>query len=190
MTELEIFDICGENGLPTGETAERSTAHRDGLLHRTTHLWILRRGGDGPTEVLLQKRSRQKDSYPGMYDTSSAGHIPAGCEPAQSALRELSEELGVEADGDELEYIGSFRINYQAEFHGRPFRDNEYVYVYVLKKPVSLEDVTVQPEEIESAAWFGFDEVYEECMRGDRSRFCVPVEGLEVLKKYLERNDG
>ena len=39
----------------------------------------------------------EKESFPGMYDTSSAGHIPAGEEPLPSALRELSEELGMKS---------------------------------------------------------------------------------------------
>ena len=182
---MEIFDICDENGMPTGRTVPRETAHRDGVLHRTAHLWILRRGPDG-TEALLQKRSRNKDSYPGMYDTSSAGHIPAGCGPRESALRELREELGVSAGPDELGYIGSFRVKYEAEFHNAPFRDNEFVFVYVLRRHVELSDITVQPEEIETVRWFPFDEVYDECRRGQRGRFCMPLEELEVLKEYLE----
>ena len=187
---MEIFDVCDRYGVPTGETVGREKAHRDGVPHRTAHVWILRRGGGG-TEVLLQKRSAGKDSFPGMYDTSSAGHIPAGCEPRESALRDLREELGIEARGDELELIGNFRIEYEAEFHGRPFRDNEFVFVYVLLREVDAAELILQPEEIESVGWFPFSEVCGECARGGRSRFCVPLEGLEVLKKYLEEgNDG
>ena len=48
-------------------------------------------------ELLLQKRSQQKDSYPGCYDISSAGHSPAGVDFIPSALRELKEELGLDA---------------------------------------------------------------------------------------------
>ena len=81
---MEYFDICDERGVPTGETVERSVAHRDGILHRTAHVWIVRMH-EGRCQVLLQKRSAEKDSYPGMYDTSSAGHIPAGKEPRESA---------------------------------------------------------------------------------------------------------
>ena len=182
---MEFFDICDESGAPIGEIIERGAAHRDGVPHRTAHVWILRRGAAG-TEVLLQKRSACKDSYPGMYDTSSAGHIPAGCGPLASALRELREELGLEACPDELEHIGDFRVNYEARFHGKPFRDNEYVFVYVLRRDVDIRDITVQPEEIDSVAWFGLDEVCAERLRGGGGRFCVPPEGLRVLKKYLE----
>ena len=74
---MEILDICDEQGRPTGMTVDRAAAHRDGVLHRTAHVWIVRERG-GKTQILLQKRSMDKESFPGLYDTSSAGHIPAG----------------------------------------------------------------------------------------------------------------
>ena len=91
---LEFVDIVDEYGNPTGETVERAKAHSEGIRHRTAHVWIIRRNGK-QTEVLLQKRSLKKDSFPGQFDTSSAGHIQAGDEPLDSALRELREELGL-----------------------------------------------------------------------------------------------
>lgn len=89
----EIFDIIDTQGNPTGETVTREKAHAEGIPHRTAHIWIIREKY-GRTEVLLQKRSMNKDSFPGKFDTSSAGHIQAGDEPLESALRELGEELG------------------------------------------------------------------------------------------------
>ena len=71
---MEYFDVCDEQGEPTGEVVERGRAHREGIRHRTAHVWILRQRAD-KTEILLQKRSRNKDSFPGLYDTSSTGHV-------------------------------------------------------------------------------------------------------------------
>ena len=91
---MEILDVVDETGAPTGETVERAEAHREGVRHRTSHVWIAR-NRNGRIQLLLQKRCMQKDSFPGCYDISSAGHIPAGGEFASSALRELKEELGI-----------------------------------------------------------------------------------------------
>ena len=102
---MELLDIVDENGCPTGETVERETAHRKGIRHRTSHVWLMREGKNG-TEVLLQKRSKNKDSYPGCYDISSAGHIPAGVDFVPSAIRELREELGLLVEVEELIYCG------------------------------------------------------------------------------------
>ena len=119
----EFFDIVDKNGQPTGETVIKSQAHAEGIRHRTAHIWVVRENGDR-TEVLFQKRAMNKDSFPGRYDTSSAGHIQAWDEPLESAVRELSEELGIQADPDDLHFAGTFPILYEKEFHGKPFKDN------------------------------------------------------------------
>ena len=182
---MEYFDICAESGLPTGEVVSREIAHQQGILHRSVHIWIVREEA-GRTQVLLQKRSQEKDSYPGMYDTSSAGHISAGEEPLPSALRELEEELGIRAEPEELTYAGFFRIEFQEIFHGKPFRDNEYVNVYVYSQPVDIRDLTLQKDEVEEVRWFDLAEV-ETGIRTRRDLFCVPEEGLRVLKGFLNK---
>ena len=154
---MEYFDVVDEAGLPTGETVSRENAHTYGILHRTAHVWIVRQL-DTRTQVLLQKRSMEKDSFPGLYDTSSAGHIPAGDV-----------------------------IRYEKEFHGRMFRDNEVTRVYVYQEPVDAESLTLQKSEVDEVRWFDLDEVHEETLRGDSSRFCVPLPGLEVLIQYLDK---
>ena len=109
---MEYFDVCDERGEPTGAIVDRETAHREGVRHRTAHVWIVRER-EGRTEILLQKRSRNKDSFPGLYDTSSAGHIPAGAEPLDSARRELREELGLCAAPEELRLLGTASVCYE-----------------------------------------------------------------------------
>ena len=210
---MEFFDVVNECGVPTGEVVSRDEAHRDGIRHRTAHVWVIRAKNSGSEtgeqasaentgnsanagkpgdqasatsayEVLLQKRSMEKESYPGQYDTSSAGHIPAGEEPLESALRELREELGIEATPEQLHYAGMFRIKYEEEFHGKPFRDNEVTRVYVYWEPVDESKLTLQASEVDEVRWFDLDEVWEE-IQTDRSRICVAAEGMAVLRKYL-----
>ena len=181
---MEILDVCDEQGRPTGQTVPRETAHREGIPHRTAHVWIVRER-DGKTQILLQKRSREKESFPGLYDTSSAGHIPAGADFVPSALRELEEELGVRACAEQLAYAGSFRIQYEKIFHGHLFRDNEFTRVYVYREPVDEAALRLQAGEVEDVRWFDLNEVAEE-IKVSRARFCVPTEGLKVLRRFLE----
>ena len=185
MGTKEYLDIVDESGHPTGETISRDAAHTDGILHRTAHVWVVRKTDRG-YDILLQKRSAEKDSFPGLYDTSSAGHIPAGDEPLESALRELKEELGITAVSDQLHYAGSFRIQYEKEFHGRMFRDNEVTWVYVYEKIVDISTLKLQESEVSEVRWFDLSEVWNE-IRTDRSRFCVPTGGLNVLREYLKK---
>lgn len=180
---MEQFDIVDENGQPTGETVERIFAHENGIRHRAAHIWIARKG-EGGWQVLLQKRSMDKDSFPGMLDTSSAGHIQAGDEPLESAIRELFEELGIAAQKEELHFAGMFQIYFEKPFHGRLFKDYEIAYVYIYTNAVEIEQLTLQKEEVETVAWFDLEDVYQACQRHDE-RFCVPIEGLEIARKYL-----
>lgn len=183
---MEIFDIVDENGFPTGETVERTEAHRLGLRHRTAHIWVVREQ-EGVTEVLLQKRAANKDSFPGRFDTSSSGHIHTGDEPLESALRELEEEIGIHAQAEDLTFAGTFRIQYEKEFYGKMFRDNEISFVYVYRKPVDTSSLVLQAEEVECVEWFPLDYVVSECANHN-PKFCVPSGGLETICKFLQNS--
>ncbi|MBI2338069.1 NUDIX domain-containing protein [Candidatus Daviesbacteria bacterium] len=71
----------------------RKEAHQKSLLHRIIAIIILNDKG----EILLQKRSKNKDTFPGMYTISASGHVDRGENYNQAAQREIQEELGVNA---------------------------------------------------------------------------------------------
>ena len=181
---MELFDVIDSEGNPTGQIVSREKAHEEGIPHRTAHIWIIREK-EGRVQILLQKRSQNKDSFPGKFDTSSAGHIQAGDEPLESALRELKEELGISAVPEQLHFAGTFPISFAKEFHGKMFRDEEIAFVYIFKEPVNTDELILQTEEVESVQWFDLEEVCEECGK-HRDIFCVPTGGLEVVRKYLD----
>lgn len=184
---LELFDICDTDGNPTGETTERSVAHTLGTVHRTAHTWVVRQSADDGFEVLLQKRSLRKDSFPGCYDTSSAGHIQAGDEPLPSAVRELSEELGIEAQEEDLTYIGRFDSGeILANFDGRPFHDREIGFVYVYQKPVEIEKLLLQEDEVDAVEWMPYEKALEAVKR-HVDGYCIKDQDLELVGAYLGR---
>ena len=118
--KMEYLDILDEHGEPTGKIIERTTAHEKGILHRTSHVWICRKHNSN-IQILLQKRSRNKDSNPGCYDISSAGHIPAGSDFIDSALRELQEELGINAKKIRTDLLRSKTFLLQKYFSRKRF---------------------------------------------------------------------
>lgn len=182
---MEWLDVVDEQGNPTGEKVERSVAHREGIRHRTAHVWLLRKMGEnGNVQILLQKRSQNKDSYPGCYDISSAGHIPAGVSFLPSALRELKEELGVCAKAEELHYCGQRNIHYEDYFHGSYFIDNQVSNVYVLWLDREEKQFKLQEAEVEAVRWMDF----EECVKAvtdNTIKHCIVLEELNMIKKYL-----
>lgn len=119
---MEILDIVDKEDRPTGQTIERNEAHRIGAWHRCASVWIIRQKA-GKWQVLLQKRSANKDSYPGCFDTSSAGHIAAGDEPLATIIRELEEELGIKSQAADFTFIGTFHNCYDKVFHQAEFKN-------------------------------------------------------------------
>ena len=184
----EMLDIVDENGVPTGQSVPRTTAHAEGLRHRTSHVWIVRRK-NGRVQVLLQMRCAAKDSYPGCYDISSAGHIPAGAEFVGSALRELREELGVSAAPADLHECGLRRFRFEAEFHGKAFKDNQVSKVFCLWLDREAEDFAVQKSEIDYVKWFDLDEAVAAVEQGTIPN-CIFPEELGMVKKFVGQTGG
>jgi len=180
---MELIDIVDESGIPTGEIIDRAVAHRTGVRHRTTHIWIVRKRNE-KVEILLQKRAKHKDSFPGCYDISSAGHIPAGVDFVSSGLRELEEELGFTISPDELIECGLHCIFAENEFHGIPYVDNQVAKVFLLWKDKEVEELTLQEEEIESAMWMDF-EACKEAVRNQTIPTCIDIAELELLEEHM-----
>ncbi len=179
----ELLDVVDGNGFPTGRTVTRKEAHSRGIRHRTAHVWLVRRRGE-QLEVLLQKRSAEKDAYPGCYDISSAGHVPAGAGYLDSAVRELREELGVEAAPRELHYCGRRWVYQEAWFHNAPFVDNQVSQVYFLWKDLEPEQLTLQREEVESVRWMELEQC-RQWVREGRMKTCIATEELDLLAGAL-----
>ena len=177
---MEILDVVDRNGIPTGEVVPREKAHAEGILHRTSHVWLIRTRG-GKTQVLLQKRCETKDSWPGCYDVSSAGHIPAGVDFIPSALRELGEELGVAASPEELIFCGDRNICADGTFHGQPFHDRQYSRVFAFRCDREEGAFRLQKEEIDAVRWMDLDACME-AVKNNTIPNCLFLEELEMVK--------
>lgn len=82
---------------------DRRVVHEQELVHRSIHVLLV----DSRGRLLLQRRHRSKQTYPGCWDLSCSGHVeesdygPGGPDDdldrvyAEVARREVEEELGV-----------------------------------------------------------------------------------------------
>lgn len=143
--EEERFDYYGENGEWLG-TAPRSEVHARGLWHRSIHCWLARREG-GRRLVLFQQRSPGKDTFPGSFDITAAGHLAAG-ETMRDAAREIEEELGVAAAFESLLPLGEARKEIAGTANGAAFLDREISGVYGFAFAGPLSSLTLQQEEV------------------------------------------
>lgn len=181
---MELFDILNEDGTKSGLVRERGVAHREGSLHATVHMWVVRPNQKSGYDVLLQKRSATKDSNPGSYDISSAGHVAAGDTCLESAVREMEEELGIHTCKEQLHYVGIHYGAFEAMFHGRMFRDQELSSVYVYTEPIEIEKLSLQKSEVEEVIWMD----YEECRQKVHDRtidHCIYEDEFRMVGEYL-----
>ncbi len=176
----EYLDVVDSKGKPTGEIVERAAAHREGVPHRTSHLWLVRRR-KSRIQVLLQKRAPGK-SFPGCYDISSAGHIPAGQDYLSSAVRELKEELGITAAETDLIPCGDMTIFWDDVFFGVPYHDRQYTRVFLLWADVDEADLVLQEEEVSGVLWMDLDECIAAVAAGSIEN-CVSLEELDLIRK-------
>ena len=133
----EIFDVVNERDEVIGQKP-RSEIHRLKLNHRAVHVLVF----NSRRELFLQKRSMKKDCFPGTWDSSASGHLASGESYDACCVRELREEIGLEA------VAAPERLFKVAAC---PETGQEFVWVYrcAAEGPFRLD-----PEEIERGDWF------------------------------------
>ena len=170
------------DGKPCGYVP-RLQAHAQGILHGASHTFIYKRK-NGELQILLQRRSDQKDSYPGCLDISSAGHIEYGSDFLETAVKELQEELGLVVEKDRLKVMFTQSIVNEAAFHNKPFIDREIDTVYSLEMDVDVSRLTLQKEEVTEAVWMPADRILDELDKGN-AEFCMNPEEIRKVIAML-----
>lgn len=138
----ELFDVVDGRDQVTGQLARREV-HRRKLRHRAVHLLVINRAG----QVFMHQRSMQKDLFPGVWDSSAAGHVGAGEDYDATAVRELEEEIGCRPVQPPQRL---FKIEARAE------TGQEFVWVYRVKAEGPF---VLQSDEIKRGGWFTVAEI-------------------------------
>ena len=86
----EIVAIVDRDNCPIGAVARRIMRQQK-LIHRASYILVFNSDG----ELFIQKRTKNKDIYPGYWDLAAGGVVLAGESYEESAQRELREELGL-----------------------------------------------------------------------------------------------
>jgi isopentenyl-diphosphate delta-isomerase type 1 len=149
---MELFDVVNEQDEVIAQ-ASREEVHAQRLMHRAVHMLVFNAVG----ELFFQRRSLNKDTYPGFWSTSAAGHVDTGETYAIAAAREFREELGVVAP----ELFPLFKIAACKE------TGNEFVWVYrcIHEGPFQLN-----ADEVMDGEWLSIS-VLKEKLISDPKRF-------------------
>jgi len=165
----EYFYVVDENDNVIGR-ASRSECHRKGLIHRSVYIIVINDRG----EIFLQKRSMNKDLYPGYYACSATGHVEYGESYEEAAKRELKEELGIEAP---LKKICKFKCFSETE------REISVLYVCYHNGPFNLNS-----EEISGGEFLKIDEVKRVLESGEKRFAYGSILALKEFFKHFVRS--
>lgn len=91
-------------------------------------------------EILIQKRSNSLKSFPGRWELSSSGHVDAGENELDAAIRETKEELGVSLDKNNIKLIKTY------------IHKDAITYTYIARIKNTTE-FTIQKEEVEEVKY-------------------------------------
>ena len=142
----------------------RAELRARGLIGRCTFILLFNSAG----ELCVHRRTLSKAVYPGYWDPAAGGMVQAEESYAESAARELEEELGIA--GVELRPHGTF-------FFDQP--DNR-LWCAVFSA-VSDAPLTLQPEEVLEAKFIDPHQALAEAKAG--TPYCP--DSLAALRKYL-----
>ncbi len=136
----ELFDVVDENDNVI-DVLPRSEVHRRKLRHRAAHIFLFRSDG----RMLIHLRSADKVEFPGVWTSSASGHVSSGDKYKDTAARELTEELGIEAP-----------VRFLARFDACPETCNEFTELYITESDAS---VNPDPVEISDTEWLLPEEI-------------------------------
>jgi isopentenyldiphosphate isomerase len=140
MTD-ELLDIVNDEDMVIAQEM-RSIIHRLGLQHRGVHVFLVTPDG----RLLVQLRSRHRETFPLALDCSVSEHVKAGEDYQHAANRGLAEELGVY--GVNTHAVVKFSMVYGP---------NDFEICLLYEGIVNPAQVRIDPLEVDGVAYYHLD---------------------------------
>ncbi len=174
---MELLDVLDDNGLKTGITKDKDEIYKTGEWFRSVHIWIV----NDNNELLLQKRSPYKTTFPNLWAVSVSGHVMAGETSIQAVIREVKEELDIDINSNQCKYL--FTIRRQNIFNNCINR--VYDDVYIVRLNIDVANTNIQQSELNEIKYFNLYNL-KDMLENYDPRF-VPLDlEKEELFKYLD----
>ena len=135
----ELRDLYDEKGNLTGMTYHKGEDIPEGYYPMVVMVVIRNSKG----EFLMQKRVPSKGGDWGV----TGGHPKAGETPLQGIVTEVKEELGLDFSNEKF-------VEYDSGCDGK-----DCYKMYFVNKDVSLDDITIQEEELTEVRWFSMEKL-------------------------------
>lgn len=146
---MEVLDLYDKNGLKTGKKINRGDDIPINHYHLVVHIIIKNSQG----EFLIQRRSDTKILLPGLW-AFTGGAATSGEDSKTAAIRELSEETGIDLNPEDLHQ--KCRM-----LRGKSIADIWYAYL-----DVDVSILKFQVEEVSALAFASEDQLREMIQKG------------------------
>jgi isopentenyl-diphosphate delta-isomerase len=140
---VEYLDIVDENDVVIGRDT-RKNVHDNYEIHRGVHVLVVDQLG----RILVQRRSMNKDYYPGCLDMSVGAQVTSGETYEQAASRELMEELGC--------HSGPLTRVADYDAYSARQREKRRIFIHYCEGPF-----TPDPAEIDSLTFVAIDDLHK-----------------------------
>ena len=165
MDNVEKRDLYDENKQKTGEVIEKGQEVPNGRYYITVVVWMQNSKG----EFLIQRTVPQKYH---MWSTTG-GHPKAGESSLEGIVTEIKEELGLSVLAKDLKLFKTIKT------------EDDFVDIYYLKIDVSIDEITIQKEEVEDVKWATISEINDLI---DKGLFLPPhIDFYNFCLEYLEQ---
>lgn len=155
----QLLDVFDANNQPLGFTKPKALVEQDGDWHRTAQIFVF----NGRNDLLLSLRHASKKVLPNYWDVCSGGHTDPGESYEDAVLRETEEELGVRPGGEELLFVGYFKVEVIDD--KLPLWDREHSAVYLWKTALGLDDFILQADEVAELRYMPLETVKRDLLR-------------------------
>ena len=140
MSELcDIYDI---NGFKTGEVFVRGEPLKEGQYQLATNIWII----NNNLQILIQKRSELKKSFPNIWATHS-GCVGSGETSLNACIREAYEEIGIVIEAKDIKPLN------------RIVSEDLIMDNYIVVQEFNISSAVLQSEEVSEIKWVSLDEL-------------------------------
>ncbi len=142
----ELFYHVDKNDKIIGSITRGQAHSNKNLIHRAVCILIFNTKG----ELLFQKRSGKKDTYPHYWTLSASGHLTYGQEYLGAAKREAKEEIGILLKS--LNFIKKLLLKLPNE------TEYESIFSTKISSPVRIN---YDRDEIEKVEWIDIKDIKE-----------------------------
>ncbi len=177
----ESLTFYNEQNEPIGIVNREEGINR-GLLLEGVQLWII---NPETNQVLMQRRSRNKQNNPNKIDVSVSAHVDPDETATQAMLREAREEIGLtdsEYLYNNMQKFAENKINLAD--YGRQGRYIMHFYLAFLNNP--LESYTKQDSEVEELFFMDYEEVKRRVRSDDPEMLMPKSDEAEKLFSALD----